>query len=148
MFNLAAATESPGLQPHLPGDLVLTAALCAFLVVGALVAARRPANPIGWLLLAEGLVWELGLFCQGYVGYAVYTRPGSLPLPELPAWILAWIWAVGLAGFPLLLGLFPSGLWPGRRWRVVGVAAVASLGLSAAAWALRPARRARKAPAL
>ena len=128
----------PGLQPHLPGDLLLTAALCAFLVVGALVASRRPHNPVGWLLLAEGLGWELGLLCQGYVGYAVYANPGSLPAPEVAAWILSWIWAVGLAGFPLLLGLFPSGLWPGRRWRVVGVAAVASLVLSAAGWALRP----------
>jgi hypothetical protein len=29
-----------------------------FLLVGALIAARRPRNPIGWILLAEdGLLW-------------------------------------------------------------------------------------------
>jgi hypothetical protein len=29
------------------------------------------------------------LFCQGYVGFAVYTRPGSLPLLELAAMVVA-----------------------------------------------------------
>jgi hypothetical protein len=90
---------------------------------------RRPdrlaeaGNPVGWLLLLEGLAWELGLLCAGYVGYAAVLHPGSLPAPGVAAWVLSWIWAVGLAGIPLLLALFPDGLWPARRWRLVGVAA-------------------------
>ena len=80
-------------------------------------------------------MWELGLFCAGYVGYSLGH---SLPAPELFAWVLAWIWAVGLAGVPLLLALFPDGLWPGRRWRLVGVGALAALVLLFAGSAFVP----------
>ncbi len=127
----------PGLTPSLPADLLWALAFSAFLLVGALVASRRPGNPVGWLLLVEGVVWELGLFCAGYVGYTV-GHPGSLPAPELFAWVLSWIWAVGLAGIPLLLTLFPDGLWPGRRWRLVGAGALAALALLFAGSAFVP----------
>ena len=127
----------PGLTPSLPADLLWALAFSAFLLVGALVAARRPGNPVGRLLLLEGIAWELGLFCAGYVGYTV-GHPGSLPAPELFAWVLSWIWAVGLAGVPLLLALFPDGLWPGRRWRLVGVGALAALVLLFAGSAFVP----------
>ena len=125
----------PGLTPSLPADLLWALAFSAFLLVGGLVASRRPGNPVGWLLLVEGVVWELGLFCAGYVGYSLGH---SLPAPELFAWVLTWIWAVGLAGVPLLLALFPDGLWPGRRWRLVGVGALAALVLLFAGSAFVP----------
>ena len=125
----------PGLTPSLPADLLWAIAFSAFLLVGGLVASRRPGNPVGRLLLLEGLAWELGLFCAGYVGYSIEH---SLPAPELFAWILSWIWAVGLAGVPLLLALFPDGLWPGRRWRLVGVGALAALALLFAGSAFVP----------
>ena len=129
--------EPPGLRPHLPADLLWALAFSTFLIAGGLVAARRPGNPVGWLLLLEGLVWELGLFCAGYVGHEV-LHPGSLPAPGLAAWVLSWIWAVGLAGVPLLLTLFPDGLWPGRRWRLVGFGALAALALLFAGSAFQP----------
>jgi DNA-binding SARP family transcriptional activator len=125
----------PGLTPSLPADLLWALAFSAFLVVGGMVAARRPGNPVGWLLLIEGVVWELGLFCAGYVGYSIGH---SLPAPGLFAWVLSWIWAVGLAGVPLLLALFPDGLWPGRRWRLVGVGALTALALLFAGSAFVP----------
>jgi hypothetical protein len=80
-----------------PADIALAAALSAFLVVGGLLAARRPWHPIAWLLIAQGLVWELGLFCQS---------------AEVGDWILDWLWIPAVAGVPLLLLLFPTG---GRR---------------------------------
>ena len=129
--------EPPGLAPRLPADLLWALAFSTFLLAGALVATRRPTNPVGWLLLIEGLVWELGLFCAGYVGHTV-LHPGSLPAPELAAWVLSWIWAVGLAGIPLILALFPDGLWPGRRWRLVGVGALAAAALLFAGSAFEP----------
>ncbi len=129
--------QPPGLRPHLPADLLWALAFSTYLLAGGLVAARRPGNPVGWLLLLEGLVWELGLFCAGYVGHEV-LHPGSLPAPGLAAWVLSWIWAVGLAGVPLLLTLFPDGLWPGLRWRLVGVGALAALALLFAGSAFQP----------
>jgi len=34
----------------------------AFTAVGVLVARRQPHNPMGWLLLGAGLVWEVGTY--------------------------------------------------------------------------------------
>ncbi len=33
--------------------------MLSFTGVGALVAARRPENTIGWLLLGQGMLWQL-----------------------------------------------------------------------------------------
>ena len=112
-------TEVPSGPRARPGDLPLTVALLAFALVGVVVASRRPGNAIGWLLLAEGLAWMLALFCQGYVTFAVYTRPGSLPLPELAAMVVASVWVPAIMLVPLVLLLFPDGRPPSARWRPV-----------------------------
>jgi hypothetical protein len=117
VVNLGTAAPS-GLRAR-PGDLPVTVALLAFALVGAVVASRRPGNAIGWLPIAEGLAWTLALFCQGYVTYAVFTRPGSLPLPELAAMVVASIWVPAIMLIPLLLLLFPDGRPPSARWRPV-----------------------------
>ena len=85
--------------------------------VGALIASRRPANPIGWLLCLYGFVISLGYFCAEYAIYALLARPGVLPAGEAMAWFLSWVLPVliGLSVFPLLL--FPTGRLPSRRWR-------------------------------
>src|SRR5215213_3105578 len=46
-----------------------------FPLVGALIAARRPRNPIGWILLAHGLLWMLSDVMDYYGIYGV-ARPG------------------------------------------------------------------------
>jgi hypothetical protein len=65
-------------------------AFTAFMVVGALVVARRPANAIGWLFSAIALL-ALGATLAGeYVQYAYVTRPGSLPFAVGAVWYLGW----------------------------------------------------------
>ncbi len=54
-------------------------AFAAYMVVGALVVARRPENPIGWLFSAVGLLVATGWLAQEYAEYAYVTSPGSLP---------------------------------------------------------------------
>jgi hypothetical protein len=89
----------------------------AFAVVGTLIASRRPRNPIGWILLTDGLLWMLSNLFDYYSIYGV-ARPGSVPFPVVVAGINNWLWvpAVGLLGTYLLL-LFPDGKLPSRRWR-------------------------------
>jgi hypothetical protein len=98
------------------GVLLGGAIFLVFPLVGALVAARRPRNPIGWILLADGLLWNLSGMMDYYSDYGV-ARPGSLPLVVGMATINNWLWvpAVGLLGTYAFL-LFPNGKLPSRRW--------------------------------
>ena len=47
-----------------------------FSVVGAIVASRRPQNPIGWIYLAIGLSQGLNVFAWGYAGYGLIDGAG------------------------------------------------------------------------
>jgi hypothetical protein len=85
--------------------------------IGALIASRRPENPVGWLVCLYGFVISVSYFCAEYAIYALLARPGSLPAGEALAWITSWILPIiiGLSVFPLLL--FPTGRLPSRRWK-------------------------------
>ena len=114
------------------GDLMnafaFTPLLLAFAVVGAIVASHRPANPIGWLFLAEGLGFALGVATDTYATYA--TRAG-VAAPASVAWAV-WLGAIlGELGFLFVLAvlLFPDGRLPSRRWRVVAWLIVAGEAL-------------------
>ena len=99
------------------GDLLGGVLFLVFPLVGALVAARRPRNPIGWILLIDGLLWMLSDLIDDYSLYGV-ASPGSVPFPVGFAWINSWLWvpAVGLLGTYVFL-LFPNGKLPSKRWR-------------------------------
>src|SRR5215216_3827368 len=93
--------------------------------VGAIVASRRPENPIGWLLCLSGLATSISHFSAQYAIYALSARPDSLPAGEAFAWIVTWILPImiGLGVFTILL--FPTGRLPSRRWRWLGWLTVA-----------------------
>ena len=88
-----------------------------FPLVGAMIASRRPENPIGWILLADGLLWMLSDVMDYYAVYGV-ASPGSVPFPVGVAGInnVLWVPAVGLLGTYVFL-LFPDGRLPSGRWR-------------------------------
>ncbi len=85
--------------------------------IGALIASRRPENPVGWLMCLLGLATSIGLFGGQYAIYTLSAEPNSLPAGEVLAWIASWILPIiiGLQVFAFLL--FPTGRLPGRRWR-------------------------------
>jgi hypothetical protein len=105
--------------------VLLSVLILAFSTVGALVASRRPENPIGWLFLCGAFVWILGELTLEYGVYALITAPGALPAG---AWMAWWgSWARGIGWFLIvvfLLLLFPTGRLPSLRWRPVLWAAV------------------------
>jgi hypothetical protein len=98
-------------------DMLTSVPVLAFPVVGALIASGRPRNPIGWICLAEGLLWTF----LGMIGtYGIYglAREGSVAFPVAVYALGQWLWipAVGLLAIYLIL-LFPDGRLPSRRWR-------------------------------
>jgi hypothetical protein len=103
----------------------------AFPIVGAVLASRRPRNPIGWILLADGVLWMVLALTGSYSAYGV-ALPGTVPYPVAVGTIgNQWLWipTVGLIGIYLLL-LFPDGKLPSSRWRPLALfsAVVISLG--------------------
>jgi hypothetical protein len=99
------------------GDLLFYVPFLAFPIVGALIASRRPHNPIGWICLAVGLLWMLGGLSEQYTAYGI-AKPGSVPYLATIIALIQWTWIipVGLLGTYLFL-LFPDGRLPSRRWR-------------------------------
>src|SRR5919199_4495693 len=99
--------------------------VAVFATVGALVAARRPENPIGWLFCVGSLLWGLGLTAQQYAMYSLVTRPGALPGGLAMAWLASWVMDPGVL-LLLTLGflLFPTGRVPSPRWRPVAWLAI------------------------
>ena len=99
------------------GNQLSSVLMLVFSVVGALIASRHPRNPIGWIFLVDGLLWNFLGFTDYYGIYGV-ASPGSLPFPVLVAGFSNFLWvpAVGLLGTYAIM-LFPDGKLPSRRWR-------------------------------
>jgi hypothetical protein len=89
-----------------------------FCSVGALVAARRPDNAIGWIMLVAGVIHATGLAALEYLGWLgradVATMPRGLVVYAEMSWLPGLI-----VLFTLVPLLFPTGRPPSRRWHVV-----------------------------
>ncbi len=122
-----------GFSQYLPN---LIASTLAFSTVGALVAYRRPGNPVGWLLCVTGLLEALTAFGGEYGGYALLA--GVLPGGVFGLLLGSWTWLA--AGSVLLFAflLFPDGRLPSTRWRAVAGLYVLVNCLSVAQVALAP----------
>ena len=119
-YVLASSARTPGnwLTVGTIGDVLVFVSFLAFPLVGALIASRRPHNPIGWMCLVVGLFWMLMTLTEVYSAHGL-ARPGSVPFPvTIHALLYSWLWVptVGLLGIFMIL-LFPDGRLPSRRWR-------------------------------
>ena len=97
-----------------------------FLVVGGLLAARRPENPIGWLFLAFGFGAAFDFAAYQWAYLTLIDDPGSLPAGNLAAALAGHVWHPSFELFVLSFLLFPNGRLLSPRWRWVAWAAVAN----------------------
>ena len=124
VIGLGLAT---GAGPDTPAFVpALFAAMVASLGgVGALVATRKPRDPVGWILLASASLVALAVSGEDYVRLSVTDFGGALPLTVATAWLESLAFGPAII---LLVGVmplyFPDGRLPSRRWRwVVWIAA-------------------------
>ena len=117
LYVLAHLSHEASSTGGVLSDLLFYGTFLAFPIVGALIASRRPHNPIGWICLAVGLLWMLGGLSEQYTSYGI-AKPGSVPYLATIVALIQWMWIipVGLLGTYLLL-LFPDGMLPSSRWR-------------------------------
>jgi signal transduction histidine kinase len=133
-------------------DSPLTASVPVFLgalitgIVGVLIAARRPRNPIGWLLLAIAVGDAIYLATDFVAMRGLLSGASPRSWVAWPAWVFNNTGTLGviLLGFVILL--FPNGrLLPGPRWRwtarvvfVIAVVVKASAVIASAPIQLSP----------
>jgi hypothetical protein len=91
-----------------------------FPIVGALIASRRPGNPIGWISLAAGITWMLGMVSGSYVLYGLrMASPGSIPYPAAAGSLSEILPPTAILLGTFLILLIPDGRLPSSRWRPV-----------------------------
>ena len=142
-FVLALLTlnvADPVTRPSVGGidGLLIFLPFLAFPIVGALVALKRPRNPIGWMCLTAGLFWMLIALGDQFTAYSLTTTgspPGPVMLDALT--LFAWAPPVGLLGTFMVM-LFPDGRLPSRRWRPLAWFAGAAILLASVALELDP----------
>ena len=110
---LAIARHQTGPGGPVVYALVTLAVAVPGTAVGVLLAARRPRNPIGWLLLALLLLAANPASDYAILDYRL--RHGTLPLGWAAVLFLASSPAVPVL-LAILLWVFPDGRLPGR-WR-------------------------------
>ena len=106
----------------------------ASVVTGAVLAARLPRNAVGWLLLANGLVFTSFGLADSWVA-AWLESPGSLPGARWAVLYSERAWPLLFVPVTAIAWLFPDGRLPGRRWRPHAAAAT---GAFAALLAVSP----------
>lgn len=99
-------------------DLTILSGLGVFSAVGALLVAKRPANRVGWVMLAVPAAVGVVAAAEAWAGYSMMTRGRIDALGLLGAWVNSWYWYVLLVlVFMYLPLLFPDGKLPSPGWR-------------------------------
>jgi len=103
----------------------------SFAAAGWVLAFRRPANPLGWIMLGGAFFFALSEDASYYTVADYGLRHGGLPLGGL-ALLAQPGWAPGIVLLGLLVLLFPDGRLPSSRWRwlVATYAAVGALWMA------------------
>ncbi|MEJ7826516.1 MAG: hypothetical protein WKF48_13870 [Solirubrobacteraceae bacterium] len=128
-------------QSSLLFSLAFAAVQLSMVSVGAFVASHLPSHRVGWLLLAIGTGLGLRQLIGAYGELGATTASRPLPGDDVAAWLGQWTFIPIVAGgILMLLHIFPNGRFISARWKLVGLASAAIIGLLTAGDALRPGR--------
>jgi hypothetical protein len=97
-----------------------------YATIGLVLTLRRPANPIGWLYAAAGLVWSLAIPGDAWLGQLLAEHRPLPPAAQVAAVYGEFNWAPAtVLGVTLPALLVPDGRLRSRRWRPVAAIAIA-----------------------
>jgi signal transduction histidine kinase len=103
-------------------------------ILGVLIAARRPRNPIGWLLVALATGGAINVFTSVIAIRGLLNGASPRSWVAWPAWVTSNTGTVAAILLALVILLFPTGrLLPGPRWRWATWAVFAALAVTIAA---------------
>jgi hypothetical protein len=109
----------------------------AYLAAGSVLVVRRPANPVGWLLLLI-MVGFMGATDLDPAQIAAMEAGTTRPVEALQVWLGAMSGVYVFAGFGALAMILPSGRLPAGRWRLGVVALLATNAILAILTAIAP----------
>jgi hypothetical protein len=103
-------------------DAVYQVLWLTYPTVGAVIASRRPTNPVGWLFCLAGLLFVSSAFATAYADYSLLELHERLPGTLLMATVSdkSELVVLGLFLVMVLLPLvYPDGRLLSRQWRIV-----------------------------
>jgi hypothetical protein len=107
-------------------------------VIGAIIASRLPAHPIGWICCAIGFMGAVTTFCGEYAAHALLAHPEPLLGGKVMLWLGLWVWILMFGLIEFLLFLFPTGRLPSTRWRPLAWLSAALTLMAAILMAISP----------
>jgi len=107
-----------------------TLPVLGFPIIGALIALRRPSNPIGWICLVAGLANGLATLASLTGSLLIHQHNPAGPYVLLLDATNGNAAGIGGGAIALLILLFPDGRLPSNRWRWV-VGAILTLMVAA-----------------
>jgi hypothetical protein len=131
-------------RPLTPGLLATGAGAAlafplGYATVGLVLGLRRPANPIGWLYGASGLVWALTIPFEPWLNTLLDDHRPLALAGQVAVVVRETSWAAAIAlGLTLPFLLLPDGRLRSRRWRLVVADTVVGVVLLVVGRALAP----------
>jgi hypothetical protein len=144
LLDLTTPNPFPQSDPSWAMSVLRAVLILTYSTIGALVASRRPGNPIGWIFCGAGL-FLAGLFLTtAYAEYALYGGNSPVTGAQYSAWLsdqllvsvvpllmvlLLLLFPTGRLPSGLLLpeGRLPSRSWQAVMWMAVGGSAMLGL---------------------
>ena len=130
-------------RPITPGLLATGAGAAlafplGYATVGLVLGLRRPANPIGWLYAASGLVWALIIPFEPWLNILIRDQRPLALAGQVAVVLRETSWAPAIAlGLTLPFLLLPDGRLRSRRWRLVVADAIVGVTMFVVGGSLR-----------